>query len=404
MDTETKDSVPRRLQRRSDDRVVAGVAGGLGDYTGVDPIVFRIGFIVLTLAGASGLLLYALAWIFIPEEGRSAVGHGIVDRFSGHKWLAVAFVVIGALFLSEFVHVEYVDSTLFWAVALAAIGFVLLKDEPAKRSEPAAETTALPAREATPRRISRPRRHRSPLGFMTLGAAFVVLALASSLMASSVVELDPGRFVALVVMTLGAGLVVGAWWGRARLLIVLGILLVPVMVVASMIDVPIRGSINGGYIDVRPRELRDEYTLLAGTMQLDLSRFDFGDTPTEIDVTFVAGDVEIYVPPGVEVEVNGEVDLGVADVFGDGSEGEDLKFGGTYQRNGLTEGSLVLNIDGGLGSFDTTWATWVDREERRERRMKERKERRREQRSEQRTDDRRDRKEAARDGRGRDRN
>ena len=239
---------------------------------------------------------------------------------------------------------------------------------------------------------------------MTLGAAFVVMALASTLIASKLVALDPGQFVALAVMTIGGGLLVGAFWGRARLLVILGMFLVPVMVVASMIDVPLSGPISGGYTEITRKDLRDEYRLLAGTMRLDFSTFDFDDTPTEIDVTFVAGDVEIYVPPGVEVEVNGEVDVGIADVFGDSYEGRDLKFGDSYERDGLTEGSLVLNIDGGLGSFDTTWATWVDRAERYERRIEQRKERRQENRQEQRRDNRNQGRKAANDGRGRDRN
>lgn len=404
MDTETKHTVQRRLFRRSEDRVVAGVASGLGDYTGVDPLFFRIGFVVLTLAGAAGILLYVLAWIFIPTEGQAPVGSGLVERFRGRRWLTIAFVIVGFLFLSEFVAFENIDRSFIWAVALVGIGLVLLRDESVTEPRTSTEAQPLQPQEARAPRVRRARRPRSPLGFMTLGAAFVVMALASTLIASKLVALDPGQFVALAVMTIGGGLLVGAFWGRARLLVILGMFLVPVMVVASMIDVPLSGPISGGYTEITRKDLRDEYRLLAGTMRLDFSTFDFDDTPTEIDVTFVAGDVEIYVPPGVEVEVNGEVDVGIADVFGDSYEGRDLKFGDSYERDGLTEGSLVLNIDGGLGSFDTTWATWVDRAERYERRIEQRKERRQENRQEQRRDNRNQGRKAANDGRGRDRN
>jgi phage shock protein C len=48
--------------------VVAGVAGGLGRYLGIDPVILRVAFVVLTIAGLSGLLVYIIGWIAIPEE------------------------------------------------------------------------------------------------------------------------------------------------------------------------------------------------------------------------------------------------------------------------------------------------------------------------------------------------
>ena len=61
---------PRRLMRSRDDRVIAGVAGGLGRYFNVDPVIFRIAFAASLLIGGLGGLLYLAAWVFIPEERR----------------------------------------------------------------------------------------------------------------------------------------------------------------------------------------------------------------------------------------------------------------------------------------------------------------------------------------------
>ncbi len=58
-----------RLSRSRSDRYLGGVAGGLGDYFGIDPVVFRILFVALTLAGASGVALYIIAWLLVPAEG-----------------------------------------------------------------------------------------------------------------------------------------------------------------------------------------------------------------------------------------------------------------------------------------------------------------------------------------------
>ena len=50
-----------------------GVAGGLGRYAGIDPLIFRILFVVLAVFGGSGLLLYALGWLLVPEDGEDRV-------------------------------------------------------------------------------------------------------------------------------------------------------------------------------------------------------------------------------------------------------------------------------------------------------------------------------------------
>lgn len=56
------------LRRSRDDKVLAGVCGGLGKYLGVDPVWLRIAFVALALGGGSGLLLYFIAVLAIPEE------------------------------------------------------------------------------------------------------------------------------------------------------------------------------------------------------------------------------------------------------------------------------------------------------------------------------------------------
>lgn len=57
----------RRLMRSRDDRLLGGVAGGLGAYFGIDPVIVRLVFVVLALAGGGGVLAYLIAWIVIPE-------------------------------------------------------------------------------------------------------------------------------------------------------------------------------------------------------------------------------------------------------------------------------------------------------------------------------------------------
>ncbi len=66
--TEVQPERPRRLVRSRSDRMLGGVAGGLGDYFRVDPVIFRIGFGVTLFFGGLGALLYLALLIFVPSE------------------------------------------------------------------------------------------------------------------------------------------------------------------------------------------------------------------------------------------------------------------------------------------------------------------------------------------------
>ena len=59
----------RRPRRSAGDRKIAGVAGGLGRAFGIDPILIRVIFVVLTVFGGFGGLLYVLGWLLLPADG-----------------------------------------------------------------------------------------------------------------------------------------------------------------------------------------------------------------------------------------------------------------------------------------------------------------------------------------------
>lgn len=94
----------RVLRRSTEDRVIAGVAGGLGRYLGIDPVVLRIAFVILAFAGGSGVLLYILGWILIPEE-RAGEPVGALARPERHVdlWLVVGvgLVSLGIILLID---------------------------------------------------------------------------------------------------------------------------------------------------------------------------------------------------------------------------------------------------------------------------------------------------------------
>lgn len=66
----------KKLLRSASNRMVCGVCGGLGAYTGIDPTVIRILYVIISLiagAGFLGLILYFILAVIIPEDD------GIVD-------------------------------------------------------------------------------------------------------------------------------------------------------------------------------------------------------------------------------------------------------------------------------------------------------------------------------------
>ena len=61
---------PKQLYRTETNQVIAGVAGGLGEYFEIDPVLIRVLFILLTVMGGSGILLYILLWLVLPEKSK----------------------------------------------------------------------------------------------------------------------------------------------------------------------------------------------------------------------------------------------------------------------------------------------------------------------------------------------
>lgn len=59
----------KRLERKVEGRLLAGVCVGLGDYLGVDANLIRVAVVVLTIFGGFGALAYLVAWALMPEEG-----------------------------------------------------------------------------------------------------------------------------------------------------------------------------------------------------------------------------------------------------------------------------------------------------------------------------------------------
>lgn len=114
------------LRRSRADRVVAGVCGGLGRHFGVDPVLLRIAFIALTLAGGSGVLVYVIAWIAIPEvpAGAEEPAAATPLRHSPHLVIGAALLLLGAALLVNVVAPGF--DRFVWPLVLVGVGAALL--------------------------------------------------------------------------------------------------------------------------------------------------------------------------------------------------------------------------------------------------------------------------------------
>jgi phage shock protein PspC (stress-responsive transcriptional regulator) len=92
----------KRLERSSD-RILSGVCGGLGRYFDISPAAFRLAFVVLTVLGGAGVLVYLAAVLVIPSEGvaTSVAEDVIAERRDHPAWLVglglVALVILAVI-------------------------------------------------------------------------------------------------------------------------------------------------------------------------------------------------------------------------------------------------------------------------------------------------------------------
>jgi phage shock protein C len=81
----TPDAEPRAtLRRSSTDRMLGGVCGGLAEYSGIDPVLWRVGMVALALLGP-GVIVYLLLWVLMPTGPAGPQGplDRLADRLHG---------------------------------------------------------------------------------------------------------------------------------------------------------------------------------------------------------------------------------------------------------------------------------------------------------------------------------
>jgi phage shock protein PspC (stress-responsive transcriptional regulator) len=297
---------PRRLSRQASGRMLGGVAGGTAAYLGMDPVIVRIGFVALTLFGGLGVILYAIGWLLIPEDGseESLAQHALSGREPGqHRWLAivvgvVAVIAVFGLFSNGPMGWGRGWGTgwsfgfgLFWVVLAAVLVLAIT-------------------------RVKGVHRMWKVLGLMILS------------------------LIAIVVVTVGGAFAAVAISG-----------------------VPLHGGVGDReWRPTAPGQLQHDYRLAIGNMTVDLRNVTFPAGSTSITASVGMGHLLVEVPPGVSVSVNAHSGLGAV-VYGDGHGNTDpASFGnGSSSNSGIpstahlnltaTTGVGVVQLDRSQGAF-----------------------------------------------------
>ncbi len=115
-----------RLYRSTEDRVIGGVCGGLGRYFNTDPLWFRLAFVIVTLAGGAGILIYVIAWIVIPEAGQDEAQTGAQASLGEHGPMVAGVVLIGVGLMLLFNSLVPWFDEVMWPLAIIAAGAGLL--------------------------------------------------------------------------------------------------------------------------------------------------------------------------------------------------------------------------------------------------------------------------------------
>jgi phage shock protein PspC (stress-responsive transcriptional regulator) len=316
------DFVERKLTRSTTDKHVWGIAGGLGRYFGIDPVIFRVAFAAATLVSGIGVLAYIALRLLLPTDtgepawmaGRSRVTTIVVTA-------VLAIAAVSTLKPSAFLF----GPGLFGIAACTVLILLVyrgwgssIKDDPAKAI--ARATLALIATAAT------------------LGAATGVGLIAA---------IGGGTAMAIIAIVAGFGLIAAGLLGGPRWLILPVVVLIMPLAVVSAADIDLRGGVGErAYAPRTVADLRPEYKLGVGQMDIDLRRMDLSDQSAQINVRLGIGEARLRVPSGTCVTTDAQIGVGAADLPKRAGQGFDINVDTAAPAS---RSRLHVNADIGVG-------------------------------------------------------
>jgi len=192
-----------RSQRR---RVLGGVAGGLAERLGIDPVLVRIGFALLTLSGAAGIFVYLIMWAVVPDD----TGEAEVRAPSLRRAAGIGSMLFGVMILLREAGL-WLGDTVALSVGLlaAAAAIVWVRSDADERERLRGLAGRLPADARGGFTAGRASKFR-----IAIGATIAVGAVALFVLRSDALRSAPTIVFAVLVSMLGVALVMGPWAWR----------------------------------------------------------------------------------------------------------------------------------------------------------------------------------------------
>ena len=294
----------KRLERSRSDRMLAGVCEGLARYFDLSPVLYRVGFVVLTLLGGAGVLIYLAAVLVIPEEGKkdSIAAEALRGRRE-RPWPLIGLglvAVAAAVLLSRATLWPQGDAA--WVLVLLAGGVILWTQRHARDapSDAADAADAVTAEEG----VTPSARDGHVVRNISIAVAVVVVAI-----------------------------------------------LTAAATVATIFHVDVSNGIGERtYQPASAADVDRQYRLGVGDLRLDFAgtQFPVGETP--VDARVGIGSLEVTVPAGVALRVKANAQAGEVRVLGRTDDGRNA--GVSVDGSGLRV--LVLDARVGLGTVKVT--------------------------------------------------
>jgi hypothetical protein len=265
------------------------------------------------------------------------------------------------------------DPSIVVAIGLVGAGILMLRGQQPVTDE-IERTTSL-------------ERESSPLGVLTLSAAFLVVGALILIGNLELADVTIGHITAAALVVVAAGLLVGAWWGRSRLLMVVGVVLVPFVIAGGFMHFPLRGSLSSQWVSSRQiDDIPVRHEILAGSLNMNLANLRGFEGEREFDISIVAGNATIFVPERMALTVTGHIEYGNASIGHGREQGADLTLSNDLEGK-PGAGHLTFNFTGGIASLYIERISYQDlhgtlRQRQREKREREARQERREQRQE----------------------
>jgi phage shock protein PspC (stress-responsive transcriptional regulator) len=280
----------KRLERSRSDRMLAGVCGGLADYFEIHPAFYRVGFVVLTLLGGAGIVIYAAAALVMPDAGKEeSIATEALRGRRDRPWPLIGLGLLaigGAVLLSHATLWPHGDA---WIGLLIVGGAILWLTRKGRAAEGA--PTAELAREDS---------HRIR------------------------------RFFGAVALTFGA---------------LVALLFVALAVFAAVVHLHVgRGVGDRTYEVAGYQDLRQGYKLGIGDLRVDMSNVRFPAKETRVVARVDVGSLTVTVPRDVALQVHGDAQFGNVDLLGNTADGHNA------ERTVDQTGKRVLVLDAHVGA------------------------------------------------------